>query len=206
MVTTGLLVRFEAVAGKEVVVTELLRSAMPMVRDEAATTAWFGIRFAGARFGIVDVFPDDDSRRAHLSGPVAEALMAQADQLFTSPPDITHLEVLADKLPPGPAAPVPVTKALLLTFKAKASKNDEVEQFLRSAESIVAEEPGTIAWFAIGMGDGQYGIFDVFADNKGRLAHLSGKVPRALARNALSLVGSVPDMKMIDVLADKLPG
>jgi quinol monooxygenase YgiN len=206
MVTAGLLVRFEAVAGKEADVEDLLCSTLPVVQDEAGTTAWFGIRFGGARFGIVDVFPDDDSRRAHLSGPVAQALMTQADQLFVSPPDITHLQVLADKVPAGPASPGPVTKALLLTFKAKASKNEGVEQFLRSAESIVDEEPATIAWFAIGMGDGQYGIFDVFADNKGRLAHLSGKVPRALAKNALALVGSVPDMKMIDVVAHKLPG
>lgn len=204
MVTAALLVRFEAKPGKETEVEQFVLSALPMVREEPATTAWFGIRFGRSEYGIVDVFPDDDGRQAHLSGPVAKALMEHAGELFAAPPDITPLDVLADKLP-ADGASAPVTKALLLTFKAKGAKENDVEQFLRDARPMVVAESGTTAWFAVGLGDGRYGIFDVFADNGGRFAHLTGRVPRALAKNALSLLGSVPDMKMIDVLADKLP-
>lgn len=99
MTTKALLVRLEAKPGKERDVEEFLRSALPLVQDEPATTAWFGLRFGPASFAIYDAFPDDEGRQAHLSGKVAEALMARADELFTTPPDIQQVDVLADKLP-----------------------------------------------------------------------------------------------------------
>jgi hypothetical protein len=36
---------------------------------------------------------------AHLSGKVAEALMAKAAELFAEPPQINHADVLAARLP-----------------------------------------------------------------------------------------------------------
>ena len=50
-------------------------------------------------FAIFDVFPDDSGRQAHLSGKVAEALMAQAEDLFATPPEINQVDVIAAKLP-----------------------------------------------------------------------------------------------------------
>lgn len=202
MVNRGLLVRLEARSGKDAEVEAFLLSALPLVRQEAATTAWFAIRFGRSEYGIFDVFPDDAGRDAHLTGPVAKALMAQADSLFATPPKIQKLDVLADKLPTGAGGSI--TKALLLTFKAKSGHEPQVQQFLRDALPLVQDEPETIAWFALHLDDGDYGIFDVFPDNGGRFSHLTGHVPRELAKHALSLLGSVPDMTMIDVLADKL--
>jgi quinol monooxygenase YgiN len=80
-------------------VEEFLRSALPLVEQEPGTTAWFAIRFGPSRFGIFDAFPDEEGRKAHLSGAVAAALMARADELFTEPPDIQQIDVLTDKLP-----------------------------------------------------------------------------------------------------------
>jgi hypothetical protein len=65
----------------------------------------------------------------------------------------------------------------------------------------VQEEPGTVAWFALQMESGAYGIFDVFPDNGARFAHLTGRVPRELTKHALSLLGGMPDMDMLQVLA-----
>jgi quinol monooxygenase YgiN len=50
-------------------------------------------------YGIFDVFPSDAGRQAHLKGRVAEALMAQAGDLFSEPPEIGQIDVLAAKLP-----------------------------------------------------------------------------------------------------------
>src|SRR3954447_23934563 len=113
MVSRGLLVRLEAKHGKDAEVEAFLRSALPLVRQEPATTAWFAIRFGRSEYGIVDFFPDDAGRDAHLTGAVAKALRAQADALFAEPPRIQKLDVLADKLP-GSAPGEPDTKGLLL--------------------------------------------------------------------------------------------
>jgi quinol monooxygenase YgiN len=42
--------------------------------------------------------PDDAAREAHLGGAVGKALAAKADELFASPPEISNLDVLANKL------------------------------------------------------------------------------------------------------------
>jgi quinol monooxygenase YgiN len=203
MVNRGLLVRLEAKPGKEAEVEEFLRSALPLVQQEAGTTAWFAVRFGRGEYGIFDVFPDDEQRDAHLRGPVAEALKQSAAELLAKPPQIRKLVVLADKLPPGTAG-VRDTKGLLLTFKPRAGRESEVEKFLRDAQPLVMDEPKTTAWFAIRTEDGEYGIFDVFPDNGGRFAHLAGHVPRELAKHALTLLGSMPEMEMLSVEAEKL--
>ncbi len=98
MVTVGLLVRLEVRPGKEADVEEFLRAGLALVEEEPATTAWFAIRLGPSTYGIFDVFPNEDGRQAHLSGKVAAALMEKADELFSTPPDIQQLDVLASKL------------------------------------------------------------------------------------------------------------
>jgi len=97
-VTKGLLVRFDALPGKEDEVMAFLDSGRSLVDQEPATIAWFGIRLGPTTFGIFDVFPDDAGRDTHLSGPVAAALGEQTGTLF-SEPTIEKLDVRASKLP-----------------------------------------------------------------------------------------------------------
>ncbi len=99
MVTVALLVRLEAKPGKEAEVESFLRSGLSLVEAEPETTAWFAIRLGASTFGIFDAFPDELGRHAHLSGRVAEALMAKASELFAQPPVIEKVDVLAAKLP-----------------------------------------------------------------------------------------------------------
>ncbi|HTA84674.1 MAG TPA: hypothetical protein VK729_00300 [Silvibacterium sp.] len=99
MVHLALLVLLQAKPGKEEEAAEFLRSALPLVEAEPATIAWFGIRIGASTFGIFDAFPDEAGRQAHLSGKVAAALMAKAPELFTEPPKIQMVDLLASKLP-----------------------------------------------------------------------------------------------------------
>jgi len=99
MVTVALFVRLEAKPGKEAEVERFLLDGLPIVLAEAATTAWFGIRLGPTTFGIFDAFPDEAGRQAHLTGRVAAALMARADELLAEPPVIEKVDVLAAKLP-----------------------------------------------------------------------------------------------------------
>jgi quinol monooxygenase YgiN len=98
MATKALLARLEAKRGKEDAVEEFLVSALPLVEQEPGTRPWFAVRFGPSTFGIFDAFPDDAAREAHLGGHVGKALAERADELFSSPPDITYLDVLANKL------------------------------------------------------------------------------------------------------------
>ena len=97
MVTVGLFVTMQAKPGKEQEVADFLASALPLAEAEPATSAWFAIKLAGDRFGIFDVFPDDEGRQAHLDGPIAAALMAKAADLLATPPEIMRIDVLASK-------------------------------------------------------------------------------------------------------------
>jgi quinol monooxygenase YgiN len=56
------------------------------------------------------------------------------------------------------------------------------------------------------MGPLTYGIFDVFANDAGRQAHLAGRVAAALMAKASELFVEPPVIEKVDVLASKLPG
>ena len=99
-----------------------------------------------------------------------------------------------------------VTVALYVRLEAKPGKEAEVESFLNGGLALVQEEPETTAWFAIRMGPSTFGIFDAFASESGRQAHLNGKVAAALMEKASDLLAQPPDIKKVEVLAAKLPG
>ena len=66
------------------------------------------------------------------------------------------------------------------------------------------DEPDTTAWFALRMGPRMFGIFDAFANERGRDAHLQGKLARQITSKA-DLFVKMPEMQRVEVLADKLP-
>ena len=96
-VNVGLLIRCEALSGREADVESFLDAGLPMVQEEPKTTAWFGIRLGPSTFGIFDVFPDEEGREAHLSGRVAAALMDNVGEFFQEP-TIEKIDVIASKL------------------------------------------------------------------------------------------------------------
>jgi quinol monooxygenase YgiN len=99
MVTVGLLATLVAKPGKADELRSFLSDALPLAQAEDETIAWFAIKIDDNTYGIFDVFPSDDGRQAHLNGPIAAALMANADELLSSAPDIRPIDVLAAKLP-----------------------------------------------------------------------------------------------------------
>jgi quinol monooxygenase YgiN len=99
MVTCGLYVPLEAKPEKADEVEAFLRDAQSLAEQEPGTTAWFALRMGPTSFAIFDAFPDDDARQAHLSGPIAEALMAKAGELLATPPSINSMDVIASTLP-----------------------------------------------------------------------------------------------------------
>lgn len=97
-----------------------------------------------------------------------------------------------------------VTVGLLATVTAKPGKEEDLAGFLASALPLAQAEAATTAWFAFRIGDGVHGIFDVFADDAGRHAHLDGPIAAGLMAKAGELLATGPDITPIDVLAAKL--
>ncbi len=90
-------------------------------------------------------------------------------------------------------------------LEAKPGKKHEVASFLSGARSMVNDEPDTTAWFAIRMGPTPFGIFDAFANEQRREAHLQGRVAKELKSKAPQLFAKAPEIHKVDVIADKLP-
>ncbi len=99
MDTKALWAYMEAKPGKEQEVEEFLKSALPLAQAEAGTTTWYALKIGPSQFGIFDTFTGDAGRQAHLSGPIAKALMERAGELLAKPPEIDQVDILAVKAP-----------------------------------------------------------------------------------------------------------
>ena len=98
MLSLGLFVRLEAKPGKEEEVAAFLRQGLQMANQEPTTLLWFALRLGPSTFAIFDAFADEAGRQTHLNGPIAKALMAQAQNLLAMPPSIEKTEILGAKL------------------------------------------------------------------------------------------------------------
>ena len=94
-----------------------------------------------------------------------------------------------------------VKYALLARVEAKPGKEQDVEDFLKSALPLARAEPATRTWYAWKIDAKTFGIFDTFDDEAGRSAHLSGEIAKALMANAQALLAKPPVIEMLQVLA-----
>jgi quinol monooxygenase YgiN len=94
----GILAKLQARPGKEADVEQFLSLATPLVAAEVGTTAWFAFEIGPGTFGIFDTFKDEEGRIAHMTGEVAKALFARAEELFLTHPQVDMVEILAEKL------------------------------------------------------------------------------------------------------------
>jgi len=97
VVAKGLVVKLTAKAGQEEELGSFLAGALPLANAEAGTPIWLALQTDASTFWIVDAFPGDAERDAHLKGQIAAALMAKADTLLGAPPEINQADVLAAK-------------------------------------------------------------------------------------------------------------
>lgn len=94
--------------------------------------------------------------------------------------------------------------ALLARFEAKPGKEQEVADLLKSALALAEAEPATTVWFALQLGPATFGVFDAFADDAGRQAHLAGQIAATLMAKAPELLVAPPTIESVDVLAAKM--
>ena len=90
---------------------------------------------------------------------------------------------------------------LLVMLEARPGQEADAEAFLKSAQPLALNEEGTLKWYAIKVGPGKFGIFDTFANEEGRNAHLTGEIAKALGAQAKKLFAVPPQIEKVEVLA-----
>ena len=95
------------------------------------------------------------------------------------------------------------TIGLLVRLEARAGKEAEAEAFLRSAQRLALDEKETLKWYAFKLGPGKFGLFDTFANEAGRNAHLTGEIAKKLTARANELFAVPPQVEKMEVLANK---
>jgi quinol monooxygenase YgiN len=98
-----------------------------------------------------------------------------------------------------------VKVGLYVRLQAKPGKEAELQKFLAGALPLANAESQTTVWFAIKYGPATFGIFDAFADESGRKAHLTGEIAKALMAKAGELLASPPNIEQVEVMAAKIP-
>jgi quinol monooxygenase YgiN len=96
-----------------------------------------------------------------------------------------------------------VTLGILALLEAKPGKGDELAAFLKSGRDLAVAEEGTVTWYAFKISDTSYGIFDTFATDDARTAHINGQIPAALAQVSADLLARAPDIQLVNLVAVK---
>ncbi len=97
MKTLGLLAKLKAKDGKEQTVSDFIKGAIDLARQEDDTITWYSFQIDKNTFGIFDTFENEKGRDAHLNGEIAKALMANANALLSEPPVIEKITILSSK-------------------------------------------------------------------------------------------------------------
>jgi len=97
MAKYAIYVSLKAKPGKEKDVEAFLKQGAEMAKKEAGTVSWFGLHESEGHYSVFDTFNDEAGREAHLNGAIAKALMANAETLFSAPPQISKITIVADK-------------------------------------------------------------------------------------------------------------
>jgi hypothetical protein len=99
MANVALWVQLEAKKGKEAEVETFLRDALILANGEVGTITWYALKLGPTSYAIFDTFLTEKEREAHLAGAIANGLKERSGELFSKPPTIERIEILASKLP-----------------------------------------------------------------------------------------------------------
>lgn len=92
---------------------------------------------------------------------------------------------------------------ILAILEAKPGQEAALADLLASAVALAREEAATVTWYAFRAGPRSFGIFDTFADEAGRKAHLEGRIAQALLGRADELLAVAPNIQPVELVAVK---
>ena len=96
-----------------------------------------------------------------------------------------------------------VKYGLFVRLEAKPGKEQAVADFLAAGLELTNQEATTPIWFALKLSPTVFGVFDAFASEEHRQAHLAGNMANALMARVDELLASPPSVEPVDILAVK---
>jgi quinol monooxygenase YgiN len=93
--------------------------------------------------------------------------------------------------------------AFVARLEAKPDKAGDLAELLKSAQALAEAESGTVAWYAAQTSATTFWIFDTFASQDARQAHIQGEIAKALMAKKDELLAADPEILPADVLAQK---
>ena len=95
-------------------------------------------------------------------------------------------------------------KALHIRLEARRGREAEVEKLVRDILHDVEAEPGTGPWFGVRLNKRVFAIFERFADERGRRAHLTGRGARRLMARSNTLLARPAEISRLDIIGQKM--
>ncbi len=92
-----------------------------------------------------------------------------------------------------------VKKSIFVRLHAKPGKEEQLAGFLAGALPLANAEAQTVHWFALRFDAHTFGVFDTFADDAGRDAHLHGQIAAALMKHAEELLSEAPKIEKVGI-------
>jgi quinol monooxygenase YgiN len=92
---------------------------------------------------------------------------------------------------------------LLVRLEARPGKEQALADFLAEGLDLTNSEATTPIWFALKLSPTTFGVFDAFASEADRQAHLGGNMAKALMSRAEELLASPPSVEPVDILGMK---
>jgi len=91
-----------------------------------------------------------------------------------------------------------------IRLEAKPGKENDVGAFLMQGVELADLEATTPLWFALRFGPSTFAVFDAFADESGRQAHLDGRITKFLMANASDLLATPLSIEKADIMGAKI--
>lgn len=96
-----------------------------------------------------------------------------------------------------------IKHALFVKLEAKPGKEQAVADFLADGLEMTNQEATTPIWFALRLSQNTFGVFDAFASEEDRQAHLAGNMAQSLMARVDEMLARPPAVEAFDVLAMK---
>jgi quinol monooxygenase YgiN len=96
-----------------------------------------------------------------------------------------------------------ITCGLFVRLEAKPGKEQAAANFLAAGLELTNREATTPIWFALQVSPTTFGVFDAFANEEDRQAHLASNIAKALMSRVDEMLARPPSVELLDILAMK---